>query len=135
MDITGSVQTILGRKEIVIRRFYDLFLNRHPEAQPYFEGVNLEHQATLLTMALIMIESHYSHEYPATEHYLKVLGHRHHHDAIPPELFPKFRDCLIETLSEVHGEEWDDVLAGHWRAAIDKATSTMLEGYKRPYTF
>lgn len=135
MDIAGSVQTILSRKDVAIRRFYDLFLNRHPEARPYFDGVNLEHQATLLTMALIMVEAHYSHAYPATEHYLKVLGHRHHNDGIPQELFPKFRDCLIETLAEVHGEEWDDILARHWREAIDKATATMFEGYQRPYTF
>lgn len=131
MDIAISVQTILVFKEIVIRRFYDLFLNAHPDARPYFEGIDLEQQATKLTMALIFVEGFYSHSYPATEHYLQMLGRRHYSAGIPPELFGKFRDCLIETLAEVHGDEWDESLATQWQEAIDKATAAMLKGYER----
>jgi hemoglobin-like flavoprotein len=86
-------------------------------------------------MALIVVESHFTHSYPATTHYLHVLGHRHHQSGIPPEHFPKFRDCLLETLAEFHAESWSPDLAAAWRAAIDLAAGTMLEGYERAYTY
>lgn len=135
MDIEQSVQQLLKQKQVVIERFYDIFLNRHPEVRPYFENVNLNHQATLLTMALIMVESHYSQSYPATTHYLHVLGHRHHQNGIKPEHFAKFRDCLLETLAEFHGDDWTTDLAHQWRQAVEKSVSTMLEGYERAYTY
>lgn len=135
MTIFQSVEELLRHKQIVVELFYDRFLNRYPEVRPYFQEVNLEHQATLLTMALIAVEAHYTHSYPATTHYLHVLGHRHHERGIPPEHFPKFRDCLLETLGEFHAERWTAELARQWREAIDCAAATMLEGYQRDYTY
>ena len=135
MDIAQSAQQLLKQKQVVIQKFYDIFLGRYPEVRPYFENVNLRHQATLLTMALIMVESHYSQSYPAITHYLHVLGHRHHQNGVKPEHFAKFRDCLLETLAEFHGEDWSAALAAQWQEAIDKAAGTMLEGYERPYTY
>ena len=135
MRIAESVQRILSQKEPVVERFYELFLNRHQDARNYFADVDMRRQSILLTMALITIESHCSHSYPATEHYLKVLGHRHHEMGVEPGLYPKFRDCLIEALDNFHGDDWDEGLAMQWREAIEKATATMLEGYERDYIY
>lgn len=135
MQIEQSVEVLLQKKTVVISEFYDLFLNRHPEIAKQFEGINVHHQATMLTMALMMVEAFYSHNYPAAEHYLKVLGSRHRHYGAAIEDFPKFRDCLLETLASIHGDGWDEELATQWREAIDKATSTMALGYEEEYIF
>ena len=135
MQIGESLQKILSRKETVIDQFYLIFLDRHPDVREHFVDVNIQHQATLLTMALIMLECHYSNSYPATEQYLRILGHRHHVRGIAPELYPKFRDCLIETLQQFHGHEWDEPLEIQWRNAIDRAVDKMLDGYRQPYVY
>jgi hemoglobin-like flavoprotein len=86
-------------------------------------------------MALVMVENYFSHAYPATRHYLNVLGHRHHLRRIPADLYPKFCDCLLKTLAEFHGCDWDAGLFTEWSEALKMASKTMLEGYRHPYIY
>ena len=83
----------------------------------------------------MMVEAYYSHDYPAAEHYLKVLGTRHKNYGARKEDYPKFRECLLETLAVIHAEDWDAELARQWGEAIDKATSTMLLGYEEDFIY
>ncbi len=135
MRIEESLRAILSHKGMVIEDFYRRFVDLDADVRQHFDGVDMQQQAAMLTMALMTVEGNYRHTYPATEHYLKVLGHRHHQQGVAPELYPKFRDCLVETLQDFHGDEWDSALEDQWRAAIDKATAAMLEGYARPYIY
>jgi len=135
MDISESVETILGHKETMCGLFYERFLESTPEARQYFADVNMDKQAAFLTIALAVIQDHYEHEYRATEHYLKVLGTRHRNWGIPRELYSSFRDCLLNTMASFHGEDWDDELKAQWHKAIDKAAETMLEGYEHTYIY
>jgi hemoglobin-like flavoprotein len=129
VDIAESSHHILSREEIVTDLFYDIFLDRHPEVRQFFVGVNLSHQAAVLRMVLLLIEHHYRQPTPALEQYLKILGYRHGQRNIPAELYPRFRDCLVETLQRFHGNDWSDGLEREWRAAIDNAARVMLQGY------
>jgi hemoglobin-like flavoprotein len=70
----------------------------------------------------------------AINQYLKILGHRHGERNIPPDLYPPFRDCLLETLSCFHGSDWSNVLQAQWHAAIEKASDVMLQGYSESGT-
>jgi hemoglobin-like flavoprotein len=135
VDISQSILRILNREDIVTDLFYDIFLDRHPEVQQYFVGVNLNHQAAVLRMSLLLIERHYVHETPASRQYLEVLGHRHQQRRIPLELYGPFRECLLETLQRFFGREWIDPLPRQWAEAIDAATRTMHNGYSREVTY
>ncbi|HID23174.1 MAG TPA: hypothetical protein EYP14_12335 [Planctomycetaceae bacterium] len=135
MDINESVEAILSDKQVMCELFFRRFLEKHPEARQYFADADMTKQANFLTIALAIIEDHYEHEYRTTEHYLKVLGTRHRKWGIPVELYAPFRDCLLETMAEFHGDDWTEELAGQWRKAIDKATETMLEGYDHTYIY
>jgi len=106
MKISESVHALLTSKERVVERFYEQFLTLYPELKSHFESRDLKLQASIVTMALVSVEAYYSHRFPAVEHYLHVLGHRHYHDGIPPDGFPKFRDVLLTTLEEFHGTDW-----------------------------
>ena len=134
MNISDSVQVLLAGKDRVIERFYDRFLDRHPELKHHFTGRDMRMQASMVTMALVSVEAYYTHRYPATEHYLNVLGHRHYHTGVRPEDFPKFRDVLLEILEDVFQDDWDQQLHEDWKNAIDLAVARMLEGYERTYS-
>jgi hemoglobin-like flavoprotein len=135
MDIEQSIHELLAQKDTVIRLFYDRFLAQYPEVSEYFAGIDLDQQAITLTMALVTVENYFSHAYPATRHYLRVLGHRHHLRRIPADLYPKFCDCLLKTLQEFHGNDWGVELSTQWCDALEIASRTMLEGYRKPYIY
>lgn len=135
MDIGDSIRSILQRQNVVTDLFYTIFLDRYPDVRTYFEGVDLRQQSVLLNMALVMTEQYYQHRYPATEQYLKLLGYRHAQRAIPQDLFPRWRDCLLETLKRFHGAEWSGALEQQWKAAVDVAVSVMHAGYESPQTY
>jgi hemoglobin-like flavoprotein len=135
VDITDSTQAILNSHERVVEGFYERLLLSYPELRHHFQNRDLAMQASMVTMGLVSVEAYYTNKFPATEHYLRVLGHRHFHNGIRREDFPKFRDALLETLSVFHGDDWNDVLRQQWFDAIELSVSVMLEGYQRSYTY
>ena len=135
MQLDESLQRVLADKEPIIRRFYDRFLAEQPQAERLFVDVDLEKQALMLTMALIVVEAYSRDSYPAVEHYLHVLGDRHREAGIPRELFTPFRDCLIDTIRLSQLDDWDDDLTVAWQNALDRATQTMFQGYEGDFPF
>jgi hemoglobin-like flavoprotein len=134
MDIQESMRRILEQRDGLAEPFfYAVFFDQSPEVMAHFRGVNLKQQAVLLTVALMVVERHYTRPCPTTEMYLKYLGTKHHSRGIEPELYPNFRDALLATLEEFHGRDWDLLLARQWGEAIDRAATTMLEGYKERF--
>lgn len=121
---------ILSQQQTFADLFYLVFLERYPDVRSHFEGVNMRHQAVLLTMALMVIERHYSGSYPATKMYLMYLGTKHHKRGIARELYPHFHDALLDTLERFHSTDWNPELAGQWSEAIARTVQAMLEGYR-----
>jgi hemoglobin-like flavoprotein len=134
MDIQQSLHSILERKDDVATGFYTVFFERYPEVVRYFAEVDLRHQRVLLTMALLIMERNYAHDYPSTAHYLRYLGTKHRGREIPPELYPKFREALLTSLAQFHGADWGPDLARQWAEAIDRTSALMLEGYAQRFT-
>ena len=133
MDIDQSLERILSSQESLGELFYETFLTRYPEVKKYFEGINLERQAVLLTMAAVVIAQYYSNPYPATKKYLRYLGSKHHDRNIPTELYPKWTEAMLATLKEFHGDDWDNHLAEQWTEAIAVAAERMFEGYQEHF--
>lgn len=130
MEIHESIHEIFRSDHRVADMFYDLYFARHPEARPYFEGVNLGRQAVLLTMTLMLVEHHYVHQSRVTEDYLRVLGYQHRvRRGIPVEFYAPFCECLLLALEQFHGDAWEPQLAGQWREALELTSRIMLEGY------
>ena len=130
MDIQQSLQHILQSKDVFGHAFYDVFFARHPEALEYFGDVDMNRQALVLTMALTVIQQYYTSKYPTVEQYLQYMGSQHHRRGVPPDFYPKWRDCMLEALEAFHGEDWHSDLSREWREAIELSTEPMLRGYE-----
>jgi hemoglobin-like flavoprotein len=135
MDIRESLHQVLAHQQNVVALFYTTFLERHPEARAFFRGLDLQHQADLLRLALILVERFATYPYPAIETYFRDLGGKHHRRGIPEGLFPEFQDALLTALAQFHGPDWDPALASQWRQALDRAVEVMREGYREPALF
>ena len=129
MNIGESMHKILTQSDTLADLFYLVFLEKYPEVQVHFQGVDMRRQNVLLTMALAAVERHYQHRYPATAAYLTILGRQHKARGIGRELYPNWRDALMATLERFHAQEWDEGLAMQWRVAIDAAIECMLDAY------
>jgi Hemoglobin-like flavoprotein len=111
------------------KKFYATFFAVCPEARGFFENVDLDVQANVLVNALHVVVSHGSHRFPATESYLKILGHRHHQRHIPAAMYPRFFDAMLMVLEEFHGDSWGPELAQEWRQAFDLTGQAMTAGH------
>lgn len=129
MDLAESIQRVMDDQLQIGHRFYEIFLDRCPQARVFFQGVDMQRQTHVLTMALLVIEQMHTNRFRATEEYLRYLGTKHHDRDIPEELYPQWREAMLETLHIAHGEQWDPALASQWKQMIDRAIQLMFEGY------
>jgi hemoglobin-like flavoprotein len=132
VNIQESLHAILEQEGTLADLFYIFFLDRYPEVRDHFRGVNIRHQAMLLTMALLVIERNHSKSYPATQLYLRHLGRKHQKLGITTDLYPKFQEALVATLARFHSRDWNEQLEGQWREAVGQAIDIMIEGYEEP---
>jgi hemoglobin-like flavoprotein len=129
VDIHESLKSILESKPVFGERFYRIFFERCPDAEALFTSIDMRRQALVLTMALTLFEQHYTHGYAAVEQYLKHLGNRHKERLVPAEMYSQWRDSMLVTLAEFHGDQWDDALEAQWTDAIDGVSQAMIDGY------
>ena len=129
MDISQSIHEILSRQDVVTDLFYVKYLDRYPDVRNYFTNVDMAQQAVLLRMALTVVAQYYVDRYPAAQQYLTVLGHKHYLRNIPPDLYADWRDCLLDTLEQFHGNDWNEQLETEWTEAVNLATDEILKGY------
>jgi hemoglobin-like flavoprotein len=132
VDIRESAEKICEDGTRLTDRFYEVFLARCPEAVEFFKGSDMDTQSVMLTMALGAVREH-----PKIKNgfkaYLRVLGTKHKRRDIPRELYGQFLDALLVTLEEIHGSDWDENLAGQWRAAFADVQKLMFQGYDKPF--
>lgn len=129
MDISESVEALLSSKALVIEHLYERLFAARPDLEQLFQNRDMRIQASMLTVALASVEAYYSQRFPATGHYLRVLGNRHFHEGVRREDYAAFREALMETLKEFFADMWDESLAKQWDQALDLAIDTMLQGY------
>ena len=130
MNIHESLEHILNSESVLGDLFYDTFLTNYPQVQPYFEKVNLQRQAVILMMALMVVEQFETEHYPTTVLYLRELGAKHRERGIPAETYPFFRQALLDTLARHLEDHWTESLEAEWASAIDSAIHEMLVAYE-----
>jgi hemoglobin-like flavoprotein len=134
MNIHASLEYILQAKDDLAEKFYDRFLTKHPEVKTYFANVDFTRQKIMLTTALMIVERYYASPTAAVEQYLQYLGTKHKEREIPREAYRIWTATMLETMREFHGDRWSSELESQWRAAIDKASELMFEGYDERVT-
>jgi hemoglobin-like flavoprotein len=134
MNIHDSLHQVLASKTVFGDDFYQTFFRRCPEAKSYFADVDLQRQAVLLTMSLLVIEKQFGQPYAAAAEYLRYLGTKHHDRQIPKRLYVDWCDAMLETLERFHGTEWTHELRKQWQEAIELVTDLMFQGYQEHYT-
>jgi hemoglobin-like flavoprotein len=109
---------------------YDISLNQYPRVRLFFETANVDRQAALLAMVLLVVDEFSTGDSPSADSQLTELGAVHRRWRAPSDLYSYFREAMLDALARRHADDWDAKLELDWQAAIDAATEQMRVGYE-----
>lgn len=125
--LENSFNLVAPRAEELAERFYGLMFRTHPEVRALFPE-DMASQRKKIVASLVLVVQSLRHPEKLREPLLE-LGRRHIAYQVKPEHYPVVRDALIETLSDMAGEQWSEQLTIDWRGALDFVASVMLEAH------
>ena len=126
--LESSFQLVAERQPQFITHFYDLLFERYPQAKALFGRNSRDTQEKMLTDALASALDHIE-DVPWLETNLTELGRKHQLYAVTPDMFDWVGECLLTTLQEVAGDDWNDNLQQAWSDAYTAIVGLMLKGY------
>lgn len=129
MNLEASLKKVMESEDQFGDLFYQTFFERYPEARQYFDGVDMERQALVLTMSIKLMGDYHAKGYPAIRQYLKYIGTRHSTRGVPRSVYGQWCDALLAALSQFHGNDWSDALAENWREVVEATSKVMFDGY------
>lgn len=114
----------------MIDKFYNLFFDLHPEIKPKFANTNFENQKKALLQGLDLAIMFASDE-PVGKIGISRIKKSHSKSNlnILPELYPYWKVCFIQTVSEMD-PKFSDELKEQWDLLLQKSIDHIIGGYE-----
>ena len=116
-----------------IDRFYEIFLESHPEIKPMFKNTDFSKQRQLLKKSIVMLLAHFEGDNTWTNDLL-YIAKRHSTTGgltISPELYQYWIASLIAALKE-HDSQWTSGIEQAWERVLQAGVNFLIEHYKNP---
>lgn len=118
--------------------FYNKLFQTAPETRALFKGDMAHQHAKFMSVVNELVSLHLRslislpvtllNNSEAAMPAIHALGQRHAHWGVSPVHFELMRNALIETLSEVLGEDFNQQTREAWQAAFDLMANVMKKG-------
>lgn len=125
--LRSSFELVVGREPELTRRFYDRLFATYPLVRPLFSRKSRDQQERMLREALVAVMEHLE-DAPWLERNLAALGAKHVEYGVTEEMYDWVGECLLATLAEAAGDDWNDELAEAWTEAYGAIASLMQAG-------
>lgn len=122
-----SFEEISSQGEVLVKRFYEEFFSRCPDAEVLLKDVSIEEQQKKLFAAIKRIISSVR-DPRRLKQALYALGKRHRDYGATPEHYQVFVTTLMDVLKEVAGPSWSDATYQAWNTILQIAAQTMING-------
>jgi hemoglobin-like flavoprotein len=122
-----SFTLVVERQPMLVRRFYEILFERHPEARHLFGRRSAEAQEKMLTSALIAVMDHLD-DAPWFTTTLSALGAKHREYGVTDRMYDWVGESLLATLAEIAGDDWNAELEREWSKAYAAIATTMQQG-------
>jgi hemoglobin-like flavoprotein len=109
---------------------YARLFERYPEVKPLFAHMDLERQKRMLMVALDVVVRTLDRS-EVTGRYLQSLGEQHAEHGVKPAHYLALGQCLLDSLEELTGAEWNQDLRSAWLAVYHAMANHMLTGARR----
>lgn len=130
--IESSFNLLAPRAPELADRFYATLFARHPEVRGLFPDDMSDQKKKLVASLVLVVKNIRKPE--ALRNPLLSLGQRHAEYGCVEAQYPVVRDTLIEVMSQMAGEAWNQQLQDDWTTAIDFVSEVMIEGQQQAAT-
>lgn len=128
-DLQQSYGRCLREKNF-IERFYEIFLDSHPEIRPMFANTDFQKQRMALRRGISAAIAHASGS-ALSRSTMEQMAHvhsRHGHAPVRPDLYPYWIDSLLKAVEETDPEATPQLIA-RWREGMQ----IVIDGFVRVY--
>lgn len=122
-----SFEQVKPQANEFVSSFYNHLFTDYPEAQPLFEGTDMEKQGGKLLQSLVLVIENLRKP-DALSNALKGLGARHVKYGALPEHYPLVGATLLKTFEQYLGDAWTEEVQTAWVDAYGAITTIMLDG-------
>ncbi len=114
----------------VIGRFYEIFLDSHPDIKPRFANTEFDTQKQLLRQS-VNLAIMFANENDVGKKGIGRIRKSHNKSSlnIPPELYPYWKKSFIQAASEFD-LEFSDELKQQWDSVLQKTIDFVIDGYE-----
>ncbi len=126
--LESSFKLLAPRAAELVDRFYANLFARNPAVRPMFPRDMSEQKQKLIASLKLVIGSLRSPD--NLRQPLLDMGARHADYGATADHYPIVRDTLVDVMSRMAGEKWNETLDADWKSAIDFVASVMLEGHR-----
>ena len=133
MSEMDSIKQSYGRcllKGDLIGRFYEIFLESHPDVKPLFANTDFDIQKQALRQGINLMIM-FTNESAVGKSGMKRIRDSHSRSGlnIPPNLYQYWKDSLLQALSEFDSK-FSDNLRTEWDQNLQIAIDFIIEGYE-----
>jgi hemoglobin-like flavoprotein len=128
-DLQQSYGRCLREKNF-IERFYEIFLDSHPEIRPMFEKTDFQTQRMALRRGISAAIS-YAGGSSLTRRTIDQMADAHSlkgHAPVPPHLYPYWIDSLVRVVKEMDPQATPQLIS-RWRQGMAVVTDTFIRHY------
>ncbi len=125
--LRSSFELVAQRQPKITPRFYELLFERYPQVKPLFGRNAATQQQEMLQEALVAVLDHIE-DASWLEHQLGTMGAKHLDYGVTNEMYDWVGECLVATLAEVAGDDWNDDVQSAWIQAYGAIASLMQRG-------
>ena len=131
-EISENVKQSLGRcllKGDIMSRFYEIFLDSHPDIRPKFTNTDFSKQKRLLRQGINFAIMFADDVEFARSRITRIrTSHSKANLNIPPHLYPYWKKSFIEAVSEID-PQFSPQLAKNWDSVLQKTIDYVIDGY------
>ena len=125
--LRASFDALRPRGLEMIRDFYGLLFQKHPEVKPMFAKTDMVEQEKKIFETLDLVVRNLEQPDAVLAHLL-LLGNSHVDYGAKAEHYPMVLDCLIEAMRKTSGPSWTPKHETAWREAYAAVAEIMKKG-------
>ena len=122
-----SLGVVIEREAQITPLFYQRLFSRYPQVVPLFGKRSTDKQAQMLQEAIVAVVDHIE-DGAWLQQTLGGMGRQHLDYGVEDHMYPWVKECLLETLEELGGDDWQASWTDAWDAALDAVAGLMLAG-------
>ena len=114
----------------VVGRFYEIFLDSHPDIKPRFAKTDFDSQKQLLRQS-VNLAIMFANDHPVAINGINRIRQSHSQSGmnIPPDLYHYWKKSFIQAATEFD-PEFSDKLNRQWDSVLQKTIDFIIEGYE-----